>query len=365
MDPDRQVDPTNPITAERVGSGPAPLWFVVAVLGLGVATTVVAFALGGLATIDPAETQAAQDLGLDVAGARALSAVAAGAMVAFVGLAGRRLWHNPAVGILAALIAALDPLVLQAGSLVAPHAVVLALAAAAWWLALALRTELHILGGLALAGAAWFYPPAWRLGIALACLVLLRGHVYAAPRHAAMALGQNVALPLGAAVASVMMDGPWACMADDVSASVLLAVPEVHGVLLAANPATWFGGLASLGFLAGAGLTVVLRQVRVARLPGRLQLRLPTALPVGHARALWLLLLLVVSPPGLWIIILAVALAAGITHLGQDAPGFGLAVALAVLAFAILVLVRTWAGLTGDEPAAVLELIPWARTTPC
>ena len=215
-----------------------------------------------------------------------------------------------------------------------------------------------------MAGAAFLDPRAWVIAIPMATMGLLRGHVYAAPRHLGLAALQGVVLPGGFALLGAFLAAPESC-ASWAAQAVLLDVPVVRGAVLVPNPITWFGGIAALLFLAGAAILVVVRQMRIARLPGRIQVRLFDALDVQHARALWLLVILLVAPPNLWIVLLPLAVGAGVATLGQDAPGFGAAVALVLVAFAVLVVVRGWGAIQGDDPSGLLDLVPWAQVSSC
>lgn len=365
VDPDRPMDPTNPITAERVGPGATPGWFwaVAGAMGLAAALAGVGLGADGRALVVEANTPWA-NLGLALDSLRILSALGAGLVVFGVTWVGRRFWHNPAVGILTGLLVALDPWLLQLAHTGTPASLSLAAVVAAWALAMGLRVWHHTLAGIALALAALLNPAVWPLGLALAAMTLLRGHVYAAPRHLAVSAGQLVALPILGAVLGHHWLGP-ACTLNPAAALVLAHVVNLGPVPLVPNPATWFGGLGALAFLAGAGFLVMIRQARVARLPGRIQIRLVDALDPHHGRALWLLLLMVVSPPAMWILFLPLALAAGVALLGQDAPGFGAAVALVLLVFAGLVIFRSWDSLLGVDVSAALDLVPWAKPLPC
>ena len=143
-----------------------------------------------------------------------------------------------------------------------------------------------------------------------------------------------------------------------------------NGIVALHNPATWYGGLGALLFLGVGALLSMARQFRVARLPGRVQLRLAEPLGATHARALWLGAFALVLPfPGLWLPLFAIALAAGIGELSEDAPGFGLAVAIVSLGFALLGLVRLWPLVNGgSDPVQVQELLnflPWVTVRGC
>jgi hypothetical protein len=68
-------------------------------------------------------------------------------------------------------------------------------------------------------------------------------------------------------------------------------------------------------------------------------------------------------------LVAALALAAGVVWLSEDAPGFGLAVALVVVGFGFLGLIRAWPLVTGtatpDQLLDLTSLLPWTRTVAC
>lgn len=358
------MDPTNPITAERVGPGAVPAWYIIAAATLGLAALVWALLLlQGTPSPEPRHDGYWVSL-LDPALVRLASAAAFAVTISCLVLAGRRMWHSPAVGLLAGLLVLLDPWALTLSHDAGGAMLVFALLCAALLAYLALRPGWHHLAGTLVAGAAVLDPRIWPVGIPLALMGLLRGHVYAAPRHLLAAAWQGLALPALGALVGYLLGGPAAC-ASWTGQALLSQAGLHHGVVLLPNPVTWFGGLAALLFLAGAAALVVVRQMRIARLPGRIQIRLFDALDVQHARALWLLVILVAAPPHLWVLFLPLGVAAGVATLGQDAPGFGAAVALILLSFAGLVVARGWGAITGSDPAALLDLVPWASTTRC
>jgi hypothetical protein len=299
-----------------------------------------------------------------------LSAAAAALAVAGVAAAGRTLGHSALAGLLAAALLALDPAFLLAGRLALPLA--LEMAFLAWAVAWAASPVplLHWAAGLSLAGAALLDPWAALLALPLTVLLLLRGHIYAAPQHLGLAAAQVVVLPGLAALLRALADaGPVASCLEMAPVDRLLLLKLAQpspGLLFAPNPVVWLGGAGALLALGLGAAGFGLARFRVARAPGRVQVRVVAPLPVALARGAWLLLLAVAAPPAAWPLLFAVALALGVRDLGEDAPGFGLVLALLLLGFAGLVLGRSWgavAGTGGFEEA--LRLVPWAQAQPC
>ncbi|MEA3143841.1 MAG: Dolichyl-phosphate-mannose-protein mannosyltransferase [Thermoplasmata archaeon] len=372
----REVDPTSQIAQERVQPGqPGPVFLALA--GLAAAAVVAAsWWLGRF----PAHATVAEQMEpslvslLGLAGGRAFSALCAGVTVAAVAVAGRRLLHSDAWGLLAGALVALDPGVLAMARLALPESAVLAgltLALAAF---LSSSSRMHWVGAGALWVAALADPRALLWSFPLALLLLVRGHIYAAPRHLGLALGQALAIPATAAALHLIVSAgtfPASCLALSRTVALGLAVvPDLGGGIAAVrNPATWFGGLGALAFLGVAGLGLLARQFRIARLPGRVQLRIGEPLPALLARGLWLLLLAALAPsPLLWIPLFALALGAGVEALAEDAPGFGVAVGGVLLLFAVLGLVRAWSLVHGGPdlvPGAQAGLVPWGHIAGC
>ncbi len=374
--------PSARLTHERTGGSGPGIAFIAGMVALaliaGALLVVLAVAYPAVTNAESAYAQA------DTPAAKATAALGSGAArnlvaaagvlaVVGAGLLGRRLFHNDGVGLLAATLLVLDPAFLALGHLALPVIPVLALAVAGAGLLATARGTLRWLGSLLLAGASFVEPVLAAWAVPLLLLVLLRGNIYAAPKHLGSALAQVALLPVLAAGAGQALGsgGTLACLAATRPDHLLLAAaPDTGSVIIVHNPAFWFGGLAALLVLGGAAVVHVLRHFRLARLPGRIQLRLPDPLPAYHARALWLLLLAVCAPlPSLWMPLLAIALAAAIHHLARDAPGFGLAVALGSVAFAVLYLVRFWSLVTGNatgaEVADLLPVVPWAQMVAC
>ncbi|MHB8633821.1 MAG: hypothetical protein ACYDBQ_07655 [Thermoplasmatota archaeon] len=372
--PGRAPLPASPIARERFEEASWRLFWV-ASTAMGLAAAAAAW---WLATVHPAPVPAPSGplawmwRSLGPSGGPILSALFAGASVTGTAWVGRRLFHAAGVGLAAAGVVALDPSVLAAGHLALPLSVAQGASLAALALLLAPRPWVHwfaapLLGISAMAlpaQLAWFVP----LGV----LALLRGHIYAAPRHLAAVTAQVLLIP-GAILAAGVWASGWAdwglqpaCLTPAFWGSLALwQVPTVGAVALVHNPVTWFAGLAALVALGGAALVAVLARFRITRLPGRVQMRLEGPLSPGAARVLWLLVLTAAAPPALWLPLVALALAAGIQELSVDAPGFGLALAFVVLAFAALSLGRGWPSVTGANPAAALRLAPWAHLAAC
>ena len=306
--------------------------------------------------------------------ARLVSAAAFGISVGAATVVCRRLFHSDVTAYLAGALVLLDPGFLTLGRLALPDAIAVAgiLAALAFFLSDA--PWAHWAGSVALGVAVAADPRTLIWGVPLALLALLRGHIYAAPRHLGLAGLQGLALPaLAAGLHLLAMEGQLRgviCQPGSDSALGLATSIDYGGIIAIHNPVTWFGGLGAILFLAAESLSTVARQFRLARLPGRLQMRLGVPLQPMQARILWLLLLVLLIPfPGALLPLLAIALAAGIGNLADDAPGFGLAVALVVLLFAVLALARAWPLVAGtaspDTVQDLLGMVPWTRTVAC
>ncbi|HUR25227.1 MAG TPA: hypothetical protein VM327_04330 [Candidatus Thermoplasmatota archaeon] len=367
----------SPIAQERVGPGRPPVAFVLGAVALGALVVAVALGLGQGEAGTPAERQAASSVagvaGLGFGAGRALAAVAAGIAVAGVAMAGRRLTHSSLAGLLAAALVAADPAVLLQARLALPAS--LALAGLSW--ALAFTTSpvplFHWFAGFALAVATFFDPWAALWTVPLVAILLLRGHIYAAPQHLALGLVQMGLLPAIAVGSRWLLDGelalvPACLMAMGFDRLVLATLPQPGpGLLLVPNPVVWLGGAGALFIVGLVGLAFSVGRFRVARAPGRLQVRIVSPMPPVLARSLWLLVLAILAPPVIWPVLFAIALAMGIRELGEDAPGFGLALAVVLLVFAGLVLVRAWGAIAGGDGGLgeALRLVPWARAQAC
>jgi hypothetical protein len=367
---------SSPIAQERVGPGPPSPGFLLAAILLAAGSLAVGLVLAarGEASL-PVEQEAGTLDGwgaLEVRASRAVAAAAHAALVGAVAMAGRRLAHSETAGLLAAALVAADPSSLLVGSLGVPQAV--AVAGLLWALALATSPVplFHWLAGFALAIATLALPVAALWVLPLALILLLRGHIYAAPQHLGLALAQVAVLPLLALGIRFLLEGldavPACLNPAPLDALTLHALASPGpGLLVVPNPVTWMAGAGALAFLGLGGLAVATGRFRVARAPGRLQLRVVATFPPVLARGLWLLVLALLAPPAAWLPLFALALALGVRELGEDAPGFGLALALVLLVFAGLVLVRAWGAVHGaaDGATDALDLVPWARATPC
>lgn len=372
--------------AQERRPGPAPPWFWFAAVAL--AFTVFGVLFGLLLTLDVAqpldvERSVAADgpavfrllLGsAGVVATRILSAATAGVAVLAVAIVGHRLWHSPAAGLLAALLFATDPAMLALGATATPPAGVLALAFLGLAGVMVRADAARWAGAVALALAAMLLPALVLWSPALLALVLLRGHIYAAPKHLAIAAGQTLgALALGAALGLVLGAGWPDCLRPGhLDGLVLGSIPALGGGSRHAlhNPAVWFGGLGTLLFLAGGALVQTVGRFRLQRLPGRLQVRLPGPLGRTPGRALWLLVLALAAPlPLLWLPLFALALAGGIRELGEDARGFGVLIGVLVAGFALVYTWRLWGLVTGtagpEDAADLLGVLPWAKAAVC
>ena len=371
---------TSAVVLERSPVGPlSPLFLTgAALLAGGVLALGLALASTGAQTA--AETRAGPLLwglaDVDLRAGRAVSAVAAAVPVLCTAIAGRTLTRSGIGGLLAGALVALDPALLAHGRLALPTAVVLAAMAVALACVLAPRAGYAWVGAAALALAAFVDPRAILWGPVLAGVLLLRGHIYASPRHLGRALLQGVLIPAAGVAAHRLVEGSLdaipACLAPPAWALLGLRVVLVPGPAIAAlpNPVTWFAGLGALLFLGFGGVLFAATRFRMARANGRLQVRFVTPAPTVLVRGGWLLLLAVVTfVPQAWVIPFALALALGVQDLGRDAPGFGLTLAIVLLAFAAVVLWGSWDIVTGTggqgSVADALRIVPWATSVSC
>jgi hypothetical protein len=367
---------SSPVAQERVEPGRPGAGFAAGTLVLSLAALAVALWLGVRGAAVPAEQEALGLrgwglLGLDAG--RVLAAAAHALAVAGTAVAGRRLTHSGLAGLLAAALVAVDPAGLLLGSLAVPHAV--AVAGLVWALAFTLSPIplLHWFSGLALAVAVLALPSAALWIVPLGFLLLLRGHIYAAPQHLGLALAQVALVPVLALLARGLAEGDlWSmpdCLSPSLGAALLLQELRMPGpgLLVVPNPVTWLAGAGTVLFLGLGGVAFTLARFRLARAPGRLQVRVVSPFPPVLARGLWLMLLVLLAPPVAWLPLLALALALGIRELGDDAPGFGVMLAVVVLGFTAVVLWRAWMAVAGDAGgvADALDLVPWAEAIPC
>ena len=371
---------TSAITQERAGNGRLGLGFAVTTVLLGLAAGIVAGWLGtrgGEAAVEDAAAPlvfgfAEHGLGL----ARMVSAGAVALAVMAVAVAGRSFGRSSVAGLLAGALVLLDPATLTYGRLAVPTALVLACVAVAIACFAASRPWVPWLGALALGVGTFVDPRVLWCGPVLALFALLRGHIYASPRHLMVAGAQAILIPVLGLVLHALADGMLssvpACLAPPYWAMLSLraVVQPGDALVLLPNPVTWFAGLGALLFLGVGGAGFGASRFRLARANGRVQARLVAPFPAVFGRGIWLLLLAAALPiPQVWILLFALALALGVQDLGEDAPGFGLALAIALLLFAAIVLVRAWSGMTGTGGEAgvadAMGLVPWGRPVSC
>jgi hypothetical protein len=375
VDLSRLPEPTSQIAQERVAPGLPSRNFLVAVAVLATLFLVVALWLSRFPAnhVLPAESGAAPLPGsftypIGLHPARIVSAVFGAAAVAATCLVARRLLHNDTAALLAGGLVALDPALLAVSRLALPDTLALASLLAALACFLAIPVSIHWLGAGLLAFAALAEPRTLLWSLPLLWMVLMRGHIYAAPRHLTLAALQTVAAPLLGVLLHLLTNGGIVglpCRVPIQSSLALTSSIGYGGVVAIHNPITWFGGLGAILLLGGTALAIVARQFRIARLPGRVQMRLADPLPGTHARILWLLLLAVLAPfPMVWLPLFAIALASGISLLAEDAPGFGAVVALVTLLFGVLGLLRVW-GLVSGTGGQVTSLVPWSHVIGC
>src|SRR5688572_5731071 len=317
------------IAHERTGPAQASAYFWVAAGALALATAAFAWEAGRIAPFTAVEAN--EGVGVSglfgLEGGRFIAALGAGLLVGATALAGRRLFHSGVVGLLAALLVAIDPLTLVMGRLGTGTTVAAGFAVLALALFTYPKVSTQWVGGVALALGVLFDLRVFLWGPPLALLLLLRGHIYAAPQHLGTSLGKALVVPGVAGVIAALMGSsfdPTCLEAAPLDALLLIEAPNPDaGTVLLANPATWFAGLGGLIFLGFGALGVAAVQFRVARLPGRIQLRLDGAPHPLLARSLWLLLLAVAAPvPLLWLPLFGMVVAAGVRELADDAPGF-------------------------------------------
>lgn len=354
--------------------------FVTAALALGALAGVAAWAFGTLGAEARAETLA-RPLTFGFASesleiGRAVSATSTGLLVSAMAVAGRNLSRNALAGLFAAALVAMDPSILTFGRLALPLAPALALLAVALAGFTSHRPWMAWVGGTALLLAALLDPRAALWGPGLVLVTLLRGHIYASPQHLAIALIQAGAFPLAGALTHLFLEGSWAaipaCLAPGAWSQLILHASPQPGVNLLAQPGsvTWLVGLGALLFLGVGGILFGASRFRLARANGRIQARLVSPFPTAFGRGMWLLLLAATTLlPQAWLLLFALALALGLQDLAEDAPGFGFALAAALLLFAVLILIRSWEAITGtggaDGVQDALQLVPWAQPSVC
>lgn len=369
-------DANSPIVREREGLATASWPFLLAALGLAAAITVLGLLDVGRPA-EPAEEQWAQTLGwgaLDVQTARGVAAVAAGATVFAVAVVGWRFGHSATVGLLAAGLVALDPGFLLSARLGLPDTLAAAGLLCGLMGFLSPRPTSHWLATVALTVGAAANPAVLLWGLPLAALLVLRGHIYAAPRHLGLALLQSTVAPALGALLHGLVQGTSvsSCLQASRIDLVLLRVSLQPGpdTVFLHGPVTWLAGAGILLLVGGGAIVQSLMRFRVARAPGRFQARLTAPFHPFLGRGLWLLVLAVTAPlPTAWLALFALILALGTRELADDAPVFGVAIGVALLAFAALVLAGSWTAIAGGYgPAAVeqaLDWIPWTNASGC
>lgn len=371
---------------ERERPGLPPWWFLLVVFALGLAVAAATIVLG---TLRDGSTHA-EGLYRDGGGAwgilhglvgleslRVLVGIAAGATVTATGFVARRFTHSAGLGVLAAVLVAFDPALLVDGQLAVPAALLRFAAVAAMALALGGHPAYHWLVALPIIVGAILEPWFLLWGVMVSTLLLLRGHIFAAPKHLRDAMFQGVGLPLLAgiplliAVHQITVTTDVVCGPSMARSLLLLDVPlYATGLAAIMNPVVVIGGLGLLAGLAVAAIVQVSSAFRLARLPGRVQIRLPERLGRIPSRALWLAAFALVMPvPQVAIVIGALAIALGVQGLLIDSPVFATVVAILTASFAAVVVVRLLPVIAGDASAAVLgdvvSWLPWVDLEAC
>ncbi len=375
---DSQREPeTSWIAQERLKPGlPSNQWISASIILAGVTFLVLAvMSLSPEGRVDAEELYRTGDgpvQALDASLAphisRTLRAAAAASVVLATGFAARRLLHDESASVLAAGLVILDPGFLIHGRLATPVVFGVACAMVSLALFLSPKRSGHWIAAGLLAFACFLDPRFLLWAAGLGVMGLVRGHIYAAPQHAALAGIQTIAIPGVFAILGIVAGdslGPTCYVDDRLSALLLLQSVDLGSNLMwHPNPATWFAGLGALIWLGGGALVHVLREFRLQRLPGRLQLRIGGPLKRSQGRALWLVALVLVAPnTALWAPLFGIGLAAAVGELGKDAKRFGWAVAVIVLVIALVFTAQLWSMLVGASPTA--PMLPWTTTTAC
>lgn len=370
------------IAQERAEPGaPSNQWVMAIIILAGVAFLVLA--VMGLGPIERTDAEEAYRMGdgpvqaLDASLSPSIARIlrAAGAAVAVLGTAfvGRRLLHSEPASVLAAGLLLLDPGFLVHGRLATP----VALATGASMLAVAFflspRRNASWAAAILLGFAAFLDPAYLAWGVPLALMALVRGHIYAAPQHAATAGVQALLIPGVGALMGIIGGDSLAgrCyLPGRFEALPLLSIVDLgDSIHWHPNPVLWFAGLGALLWLGISAAVHVMRDFRLQRLPGRIQARLTEPLARSQGRALWLLALAALAPTAAnWMPLFALAIGAAVLDLSGDARRFGWAVGAGLLLIAIVYTVRLWPLLVGATDAPIddlLQTVPWSRTISC
>lgn len=308
---------------------------------------------------------------------RVFMGLAAGATVIATAFVTRRFTHDLGMGILAAVLVSLDPALLVDGQLAVPDALLRFAAVAALALALGGHPVYHWLVPIPIAVGVLLEPWFLAWGAVLALLLLFRGHIFAAPKHLRNATLQGVlipglvAIPAFIAIRQTIVTESVVCAPDAGRALLGMDVPQfANGLVAVPNPVVAVGGLAVLLALLMGAVAQLAVSFRLARLPGRIQVRLPRRLGRTPSRALWLAALAVAMPaPQVALVIGAIAIAVGVQALMADSPVFGAVVGILTAAFAVVVVVRLGIIIIGDASQVdldgILQWLPWVQPIGC
>lgn len=331
----------------RVSFGVVMIYFMSALLISGGLITLAFFRDGAL----PAELDYDSGAGwvlqkLPIDYARILTAVAAGFAAATWGFVARHIYHSETIGVATTWLIALDTGFLVQGHLVQSLPWEMLFAGSAVLLATLPHPRAHwgIPAALALYGLE--NRTSILLGVGLFSMLLVRGHIYATNKHVTTAFWQTIP-----ALTGLFSTFHWQLL----NAGASIPGP---GTVHLHNPAIWYtGAIAAIAGIGGA-LLFLTNQFRMARHPGRIQVRLQNRLPRILGRTLWNAALLPVLLPAL-----VMHLLGGIRILTEDSRGFRFALYGGIYAFAIIYLVRFWAFIMGDATADDLsdlaEILPW------
>jgi hypothetical protein len=348
---ERTGQPTTWISLERLNPpvtfGVVFLYFVSALLIAGGLITLAVFEDGALPAEDAYDSGAGwvlQKIPLDYA--RAITAIAAGLAAGIWGFVARRIYHSETIGLATTWLIALDTGFLVQGHLVQSLPWEMLFAGSAVLIATLPYPRAHWAIPLPLALYGLENRASIFIGIAIFAILLTRGHIYATGKHVTTAFWQTIP-----ALTGLFSTFHWSLL--DAGARTL-----GPGSIHLHNPALWYTGIiAAIAGISGA-LLFIASQFRMARHPGRVQIRLQTRLPRILGRTLWNALLLPVLLPALIMHLLG-----GIRILTEDSRGFRFALYGGIFAFAIVYLVRFWSFILGngtpEDMAALAEILPW------